>query len=273
MDAARSGSTHRSTGSGAVPDVVGPLLFARYAYAPNERGYCGPPDHRELLGYGAAGVVDAGLVQIAQAFNGAWPYLELLAESSGSDPLDHRVVEAYWVGNSLLDDVPTSLMGNSLEDRFRRRAGLGWERLAETIPAGGVPHHSFHVFCIYPWVGLLRPEDRGGQPLEILDRCRIRWGRVLVVSGEQVTVRSQPLEWDGRQLLLGAPRAETVVKAVDGLGFVGDLEAGDWVSMHWGWICDRLRPRHLRALRVYSQRTLEMVNQRLAHPGPAVILG
>ncbi|MGI8574346.1 MAG: DUF6390 family protein [Egibacteraceae bacterium] len=256
-----------------LPDSFGPLLFARYAYAPNERGYCGPTDHRELLEYGAARVVDAGIVQIAQAFNGAWPYLQLLAESSGLDPLDRRVVEAYWVGNRLLDEVPTALMGNSLEERFRRRAGPGWDRLAESIPAGGVPHHSFHVFCVYPWVGLLRPEDRGGQPLEILDRCRIRWGQAVAVAGDEVAVRSRPLEWDGRRLLLGAPRVETVVKAIDGLGFVQEVQVGDWVSMHWGWVCDRLSPRGRHALRAYSRRTLEMVNHRLAHPGPAVILG
>ena len=38
--------------------IPGPLLFARYAYPPNERGYCGPADSRALLEYGAAGVVN-----------------------------------------------------------------------------------------------------------------------------------------------------------------------------------------------------------------------
>lgn len=261
------------TQPGRMGSANGPLLFARYAYAPNERGYCGPADHRELLEYGASRVADAGLVQIMQAFHGAWPYLELLAQATGVDPLDTRVIEAYWVGNALLDRVDTSTFGNSLQDRFRQRAGSAFERLVEAVPAGGFPHHSFHVFCVYPWVGLLRPEDRGAQPLQILDQCRIRWGQVVSVHGADVVVNSRPLLWDGRQLHLGAARAETVTSAVDGLGFIDELDPGDWVSMHWGWICDRLTPRQLRNLQAYSARILAMTNHRLAYPGPAVILG
>ena len=55
--------------------------------------------------------------------------------------------------------------------------------------------------------------------------------------------------------------------------FVTDLQPGEWVSMHWGWICDRLSARQLRNLQAHSNRTLEMTNHRLAHPGPAIILG
>ena len=89
------------------------MLFVRYAFAPNELGYCGPSDSQELLGYGANGVVDRGLTAMARQFDGAWPYLELIAGAVGiSDPLDHRVVEAYWVGNPLLDRVGTTALGN-----------------------------------------------------------------------------------------------------------------------------------------------------------------
>lgn len=38
--------------------IPGPTLFARYAYPPNERGSCGPPQHRTLFEYGAAAEVD-----------------------------------------------------------------------------------------------------------------------------------------------------------------------------------------------------------------------
>ena len=95
----------------------------------------------------------------------------------------------------------------------------------------------------------------------------------MTADGEQVVARSRPLEWDGRELLLGPPRAETVTRAVDGLGFVDDLRPGEWISMHWGWVCDRLTPEQLRNLQGYSGRILELTNRRLAHPGPALILG
>ena len=47
-----------------------------------------------------AGTDDRGLRALAQQFAGAWPYLELIAPATGlADPLDRRVVEAYWVGS------------------------------------------------------------------------------------------------------------------------------------------------------------------------------
>lgn len=255
------------------PEGAGALLFARYAYAPNERGTCGPADHREVLEYGAHRVADRGLARLATAFHGAWPYLELIAGATGvGDPLDRRVVEAYWVGNSLLDRVDRGAFGESVRERFRPRCGSGWAGLAATVPAGGVPHHSYHVFGVYPWIGLLAERHRG-EPLQILDRCRIRWGQVVTVTGDQAVISSQPLRWDGARLSLGAFEAERVTVARAGLGFVGDLRPGEWVAAHWDWVCDRLSLRQRANLRHYTHRMLAMTNDRLARPGPAAALG
>lgn len=269
-------STHtRRGGSPAASDRgawSGLQLFARYAYPPNARGYCGPADHGELLDYRTSGVVDAGLVELAKEFHGPWPYLKVLAERTGEGgPFSRRVVEAYWVGNDLLDRIDVTSFGNAVEARFRPRVGSEWSRMAEAIP-GGVPHHSFHVFVTYPWVGLLTESDRG-EPLQILDQCRIRWGSVEAVEAGTAIVRSRPLTWDGRRLDLGPPRPETVDFAVGSLGFGVPLRRGDWVSMHWGWACDRLDARQLRDLKRFSARQLKMTNEELAHPGPAMVLG
>lgn len=254
------------------PDVgEGLQIFARYAYPPNERGYCGPEDHRALLEYRSAGTSDAGLAQLARAFHGPWPYLKLMAERTGAGhPFSKRVVEAYWVGNELLDSVGTSDFGHTVEERFRPRVGSRWEAMAEAIP-GGIAHHSFHVFVTYPWVGLL---DSGrGEPLHILDRCRIRWGRVEAVMGDRALVQSRPLLWNGRQLSLGDPQSESATLTVGGLGFADPLQRGDWVSLHWDWVCDRLDRRQLHNLQKFSSRQLAMTNRELAHPGPAMVIG
>lgn len=250
----------------------GPVLFARYAYPPNELGYCGPDDHRALLEYGSARVSDPGLVALERRFTGPWPYLTLIAGAAGiDDAFDRRVVEAYWVGNDLLDRVPVTAFGDVLDERFRARAGRHWSHLAEAIPVGVVAHHSFHVFGVYPWVGLLE-SGRSEHPLHQLDRCRIRWGQVVSVDGDTVAVRSPLLAWDGTQLSLGPPELETVTRAVGGVGFVDDLRPGDWVSMHWHWVCDRLDRRQLAALRRYSLRQLDITNRRVAHSGPGVVI-
>ena len=116
-------------------------MFVRYAYPPNALGYCGPDDFAAFREYAVAGVADQGLVQLARVFSGAWPYLELISAGCGiADPLDHRVVEAYWVGNDLLDRVPVAEIGDSMAGRFRQRVGNKFQFLAEGVLAGGVPH-------------------------------------------------------------------------------------------------------------------------------------
>jgi hypothetical protein len=85
----------------------GDVLFARYAFPPNELGYCGPADADVLLRHAtSAGVPAEEISRRARLFDGAWIYLELIAAAAGiADPMDARVVEAYWIGNDLLDAV------------------------------------------------------------------------------------------------------------------------------------------------------------------------
>ncbi len=251
----------------------GPQLFARYAYPPNALGYCGSLDHLSLFEYGTSGVSDAGLVELAKTFAGAWPYLELIARGTGiRDPLDRRVVESYWVGTPLLDTISATHIGNSMEDRFRSRTGHQFSHLVEGVVAGGVPHHSFHVLEVYPWVGLLRDDRKAPTALNVLDRCRIRWGTVVSVAGDQAVVSSRRLEWDGRNLVLGEPAAETVTCAMGSSGFVNELAPGDVVSLHWHWICDRLAPSQLRQLQFFTARHLRIANAGVRHRGTALAI-
>ena len=249
--------------------MPGPVLFARYAYPPNALGYCGPGDPASLLGMASEGVDLVGLSQKAAQFEGAWPYLELIAGCNDiKEPLDRRVVEAYWTGNELVTRVPTSALVASLDDRFARRAGQLLAPVTAAAP-GGVPQHNFHVFAVYPWLGLLRA-GMEGPPLMVLDRCRIRWGRIQAITGDHVTVRSRPLCFDGSRLTLGPEQTECVRHRVDGPVVCADLQPGDVVSLHWDWVCERLTSATLRWLRYCTWRNLEIVNA-LSRPGPAAV--
>ena len=86
--------------------LEGSLLFARYAFMPNHLGYCGGPESQDLLEYAREGVADEGLNQIIRQFQAAYPYLQFIARSTGiGDPMDPRVVQAYWLGGDLLRRV------------------------------------------------------------------------------------------------------------------------------------------------------------------------
>ncbi len=236
-------------------------LFARYAYPPNQLGYCGPADHRQLLAHLRGGTIDVGLSRLAQAFDGPLPYLQTIAHAAGSgDPFAHEVVEAYWIGNELLDRVDDEVFRAALERAFATHPGAEWTRLRAALP-GGLPHHSFHVLVNYPWVGLLR--SGRDEPLHVLDQCRIRWGRVEAVSERRVAVRSEPLAFDGERLHLGPARVEHAAQPLEGLEADRPLRPGDWVALHWQWICDRLSSQQLNGLRRHFADQLHLVNERV----------
>ena len=249
--------------------VDGALLFARYAYPPNALGLCGAEESRTLLEYGTANESDDGLAELARAFDGAWPYLVLIAGANRiHDPLDPRVVEAYWVGNELLDGVTARALARHVEDRFKGRVGRSWERIVDAVAGGAVPHHTFHVFAVYPWLGLLRTGDVA-QPLSVLDRCRITPALVEAVDAEMVTVLAPSLQWDGKTLALGRWERRIARSRSEGLGFVAP-SAGDWVSLHWDFVCDRLTPAQAATLLRASKRALAAANRST---GAARVLG
>ncbi len=243
-----------------MSDPAGALLFARYAYPPNALGLCGADSPATLLEYGDARESDGGLAALARTFDGAWPYLTLIAEWSGiEDPLDPRVVEAYWVGNGLLARVPPGKLARHVEDRFHGRLGRAEETVGTIAAAGAVPHHCFHVFAVYPWLGLLR----GGmveQPLHVLDQCRTTAARVIARDGDEADVLAPPLSWEDGLLRLGEPEPRRVRWRAGGRSFVEPPQPGQLVSLHWDFVCDVLTPPGADRLERVTRRVLALVN-------------
>jgi hypothetical protein len=242
--------------------LSGPLLFARYAFGPNRLGYCGPGDALELFELAVDGRHGSDVRALARKFEGAWPYLELIAQANGRpDPLDPQVVEAYWLGNGLLDRVGPVEVSTSIEARFKPRLRAEtWRWLAETPGAGAKPVHAFHVLDVFPRTGLLR-SDRVTDVLRVIDDCRIRWGRVLAVDGDWLVVAVVPVRLVDGRLALAPPEVERVQAWRDGTGFIDEIQAGDVVSVHWSWACERLDARRLANLAGWTRYQLEIANR------------
>ncbi len=241
--------------------ISGLLLFARYAFPPNRLGYCGSSDHEGLFGYLTEDRVDPGLRQLAQKFEGAYPYLRLIAEANGqSDPFDPRVVEAYWIGNAFLARVGISRFYESLRQRFRPRMDVSaFSTMTAALTDGTKPHHNFHVFEVYRRAGLLR-DERATIALERMDQCRISWGRVTYVDGAEVIVDRSPLVLAGGKLALGAAEPVRILRQVDGRGYLDDFRPGEIVSIHWNWACDRLSVPAFRALSRVTRTAIAHAN-------------
>jgi hypothetical protein len=239
----------------------GLLRFGRYAFPPNRLGYCGSEDHAALLERVSEGATGRGLLELARRFEGAYPYLCLIAQANGiGDPFDEQVVDAYWVGNRLLASVKPAPFYQTLEARFAKqlkRAEIAW--LGRKLELAARPHHSFHVFDIYVRAGLMR-NPQAAVALGTMDSCRVSWGRVKLVEGQDLVVERPPLGLEAGKLSLSRPELVRVAWQLGGKGFVGGVQVGDWVSMHWDWACEVLNADALARLRRATRRSLEVAN-------------
>jgi uncharacterized protein DUF6390 len=252
-------ATIRASGAPATIRASGAVMFGRYAYAPNSLGYCGPPEPSALL-TGSREQVEA----LARRFSGAWPYLQVLARMTGvADPLDHRLVESYWLGGGLGAELDPAAFTAELLAVIGPQAGHYWHHLGRELVDEAAANHCFHVFGVYPWSRLLgKGHDR--QPLSVLDNCRITWGTVLSTDGPAVTVRCRRLLYDGNELSLSG---HTIRRIEGGIGDRPAADAagpGDHVALHWGRVCDRLTVEQVDALVRSTHDQLRATNRRIA---------
>lgn len=238
----------------------GALLAARYAYMPNKLRYCGGDSNAELFSYLTENQSDAGLQGLLQEFQTMYPYLRLIAEANKiADPFNYKVVEAYWLGNELLENVSMQNFYCYLVDEQKIKKKLKpaiIEKVIGKIPAGAKPHHSFHVLNI--------PNRTGYYPVEhslkTMDECRISPAKIVEITTGKMTVEYQPLTISGNKLELGQPIKKEVYSEINNKAFVKELKEGDWVSLHWSWVCDFLTNEQVENLNKWTKYNLALAN-------------
>ena len=235
----------------------GATRFARYAFPPNELGYCGPDDASVLLQHATYGGGTVEVAARARQFEGAWAYLSALSDATGLEPLDPLVVEAYWVGNDLLDKVdPQALLEGA------PAAGSGPDRRAAE-PGGALRRRARQ-----PRFPRLRRLSVGAHARRQQRRTALGAGLRAGSAGARSSVStasgltSCPSRWTGTGPGSGwaTPRTETVRWSTDGLSLAATPAPGGVVSMHWDWICERLTPDRTDALADSTAHALDMVN-------------
>jgi len=242
-------------------DNTGLLMCSRYAVSPNRLEYCGPLRSSEVLTYLQEQTSDDGLARILSNFETMYPYLSLIAyENNIKDPFDSRVVEAYWIGNTLLNHVPSKALYTYFTNTLylgkrMKQQDLQW--LYSKIPQGALAHHSFHVLNIFTRTGhhTLR------HTLSTMDACRIGWGVVKKVHAASVRILTSPLVLQKGKLKLDAPVLRDIV--IPSWLPVSQKNVGSTYTFHWNVLCEKINTAQAEKLRHHTHIAISLANLTL----------
>jgi Family of unknown function (DUF6390) len=236
----------------------GVALCARFSIATNRLQFCGPSDAAPDL-YRAI-TTEGGRAEARQhlsRFEALMPYLEAIGRKHGLDPFDRRVVEAYWIGNSLLDSLDAQDFRALLDALVRRGLPRSFAaRLKEHLPSHPLFHHAFHV----SFVGVGNVTGHVETTLANMEACRPGWGTVRARTDSALTLERS--SWVVREGRLGV--GPTVLGE---LSFdpqvLPDVRPGATIALHWGWPAHQLDASQRPLLAEYSQRSIDAANEAL----------
>lgn len=178
---------------------------------------------------------------IVRDFKGAHPYYKFIAKANGiKDSFSERAIRAYWTGSDDLARVRFTDFEKMAKEKF----------FLSKIPSGSLPHHSFHVLNIGRINGKLN-ED-------LLDVCLVKWGRVAKIKGSEATIDDYEELQKREGKFYFAPRAEKKVSWDRKM--VQDLKIGDWVSIHWRHIIEKINQEQLANLKRYTKINVKACN-------------
>ncbi len=229
--------------------------FLNYSYEPFRLHFCGPQDNEseKLVNDYLSGkrINPKRLENIAEQFVGVYPYIKLIAKKNDLEPLDEQVIEAYWIGNSLLKQVTADDLKKMILENFVGQGQLSKQQgkeLAASVPSRAAAHHSFHVLYVGSVTNTVQLVGK------LLDYCRVSWGRV-IKSGKSITVKYRPLIIKPDEIRLSKDEVEKEIKWNKKI--LPKAINDQWISFHWNMACEVLSEDQIKNLEKYTLKNIE----------------
>lgn len=241
--------------------MSGLRLAAIYGLPPLQLGLCGPKETKalkllsEFIDGDKKGLGE--IRKILTDFKAAFAYYKLIARCNNiADPFDRRVVEAYWLGNKLLEKVEVFNLKQLIFDEFTKRGMLTKKEAQKRVmlvPQRAKPHHSFHVLILGP-VG-----KEVVLTNTLLSLCLVGWGKVKARGKKRLIVEQRGLVRRKGRFFLGSPCEKEIFWEGK---FLPKVQIGDTVSFHWERACQILKREEEANLLKYTQLHLSLLNER-----------
>lgn len=223
-----------------------------YSLPPNKLGFCGEEQSWLSFQKFLSNPTEESLFNAKnslQSFNALFPYLELIAEENSLNPFDGEVIEAYWIGNRLLENISLGAMQKTVLSF--QKFGLPKrivKQKAFSITEDMTPHHSFHVLHVNFISKKVKPVVKN------LSNCLVLWGKVKKIEKGKIVALCPELFLESNQLKL-----RECEKRLEN-PFNLSPSKSTLVSVHWENAVEEISQKMFKDLRNYSFKNLEAVN-------------
>lgn len=225
-------------------------LASRFSLAPNSLGYCGRDSATERF----VSCIQKGNCEFVEEelrkFIVLHPYYKTLANITKLPIISYELIEAYWIGNTLLDQASLEHYGWLLK-AFKEQ-GVPDSHIAElkkNPPPVFIPNHLFQVL----YIGVGRASGAVPFNIESINNCMIRWGTVEKIESTTITAKLHSLKkYKSTYRVIRKKESLSVNTAI-----LPDLKAGDSIGVHWHMPVKKLTPQEVINLEYWTKKTIQ----------------
>lgn len=232
----------------------GTELCIRFSHITNQLRFCGPKEASEqFFNYLKNKDNRQQVESVLRKFEGLFPYLSAIAGKNNRNPFDHEVIEAYWIGNNLLDSFNDEDLKNIIKTLIQRGLpeSIG-ENLIKNLPSSLIPHHNFNVF----YVGTGNITNSVKPTLENMNNCMISWGKVTDINDNELTINSISIKKPKDKFFIEENQTKKVKYLKE---MFPNIKKGDQVALHWNSAALILTDQQLNNLKKYTQKILDIL--------------
>lgn len=186
--------------------------------------------------------------EIIKEFKGAYPYYQLIAKCNKIyNPLDFRVIEAYWIGNKLLNNVSLQQFKTMCKNNFAP-FGKITDKMIDALSKDAIPYHNFHVLNLGSVSGKLSITKKA------INLCTVSCGKIIKLNKNSVTVEKKPINTKNG-FSLGKQIHETIKWDKQ---LLPKIIKGDIVTIHWKTAIIKLTNKQFTNFDKYFHKTLQI---------------
>ncbi|MFH1785910.1 MAG: DUF6390 family protein [Candidatus Micrarchaeota archaeon] len=221
------------------------LFSACYGFPPNSYGYCGSSSFTKNLKEALVSKKTKKIEIELKKFQAQYKYLDFIGRENNLAPFDPKVVDAFWIGNSLLEEIPHKSLQKFIENDLFPRNSIRGKKLAKYLPENLVPHHSFNVL----YVNFVT--NRVERSINNFDLCCVTAGKIKSLNPTHAIVDRFSIDFNG-EFIFGK-KIEKVDIIRNQVKLVKNLKKNDIVALHWGMVVGKLNAKQLTKLKKYTK--------------------